>query len=204
MDLETQLLAADVGGWNHIRDMRLALAVTWDLDRDRWRTYFEEEAPDLVEELLAADRVVGFNIRRFDLEVLRPYTGRDLGAVKVLDLLEILHGRLGFRVSLASLAESNLGEAKEADGVQAVRFYREGRFDLLESYCRKDVELTGRLYRKGLEEGALLFRNREGHRLRVNVNRWEPLERTELGKRGVGEGAKKNETAKRGKGESEI
>jgi DEAD/DEAH box helicase domain-containing protein len=173
LDVETQRLAAEVGGWGHIREMRLAIAVTWDLDRDRWRTYFEEEARDLVEELLAARMVVGFNVKRFDLEVLRPYAGRGLGAVKALDLLEVVRSRLGFRVSLESLAESNFGEGKSADGLAAVRYFREGRFDLLESYCRKDVELTGRLYRKGVEEGSILFRDRGGHLLRINVRGWE-------------------------------
>jgi DEAD/DEAH box helicase domain-containing protein len=152
--------------------MGLALAVTWDLDRDRFRTYFEEEAEDLVRDLLEAPLVVGFNLRRFDLEVLSPYTGADLGRVKALDLLEFLKKRLGVRLSLASLAEANFGEGKEADGLQSVAWFREGRFDLIESYCRKDVLLTGRLFLKGLEEGFILVRDRSGTLLRVPVNRW--------------------------------
>jgi len=171
-DLETQRLAAEVGGWGKIRSMGLALAVTWDLDRDRFRTYFEEEAEDLVRDLLQAPLVVGFNLRRFDLEVLSPYTHEDLSRVKTLDLLEFLKKRLGVRLSLASLAEANFGEGKEADGVQSVAWFREGRFDLIESYCRKDVLLTGRLFLKGLEEGFILVRDRSGTLLRVPVNRW--------------------------------
>jgi DEAD/DEAH box helicase domain-containing protein len=171
-DLETQRLAAEVGGWGKIRSMGLALAVTWDLDRDRFRTYFEEEAEDLVRDLLQAPLVVGFNLRRFDLEVLSPYTHEDLSRVKTLDLLEFLKKRLGVRLSLASLAEANFGEGKEADGVQSVAWFREGRFDLIESYCRKDVLLTGRLFLRGLEEGFILVRDRSGTLLRVPVNRW--------------------------------
>jgi DEAD/DEAH box helicase domain-containing protein len=172
-DLETQRLAAEVGGWGNVRELKLSLAVTWDLDKDAWRTYFEEEAEELVDDLLAAPLVIGFNARRFDLEVLRPYTPKDLHAVRMLDMLDVLKSRLGFRLSLNSLVEANFGEGKLADGVQAVTWYREGRFDLIETYCKKDVELTGRLYQKGLEEGFLLFRNKAGDLLRVNVNRWE-------------------------------
>ena len=106
-----------------------------------------------MEDLLAAPVVIGFNHRRFDLEVLRPYTPLDLTAVKCVDMLDVLKARLGFRVTLASLAEANFGEAKLADGVQSVQWFREGRFDLIETYCRKDVELTGRLYQKGLDGG---------------------------------------------------
>lgn len=172
-DLETQRLAAEVGGWGNIRDLRLALAVTWDLDADRWRTYFEEEVSELVEDLLAAPVVIGFNHRRFDLEVLRPYTPKDLAAVKCVDMLDVLKERLGFRLSLASLAEANFGEAKLADGVQSVQWFREGRFDLIETYCKKDVELTGRLYQRGLEQGHLLFKSKSGDLLRVQVNGWK-------------------------------
>jgi len=172
-DLETQRLAAQVGGWGHIADMRLALAVVWDLDSNEWRTYFEEEVEDLVDDLLAAPLVVGFNVDRFDLTVLRPYTKRDLGKVKTLDLLKVIKKRLGFRVSLASLSETNFGEAKSADGVQSVQWFREGRFDLIESYCRKDVELTGKLYLKGLEENFVLIDSRSSGRLRLNVNGWK-------------------------------
>ncbi len=171
-DLETQRLAAEVGGWGNIRDLRLALAVTWDLDKDVWRTYFEEEVQDLLADLLAAPLVIGFNHRRFDLEVLRPYTPLDLKAVKCLDMLDVLKSRLGFRLSLASLAEANFGEAKLADGVQSVQWFREGRFDLIETYCKKDVELTGRLYQRGLDEGHLLFRSKTGELLRIQVNGW--------------------------------
>ena len=39
-DLETQKLAAEVGGWGNIKDLRLALAVTWDLDKDSWPSHF--------------------------------------------------------------------------------------------------------------------------------------------------------------------
>ena len=172
-DLETQRLAADVGGWGNIRAMGLALAVTWDLDGGSWRTYFEEEVGDLVQDLMASPLVVGFNVDRFDLEVLRPYCKEDLRAVKTLDLLAVLKARTGFRLSLASLAEANFGEPKSADGLQSVAWYREGRFDLIEAYCRKDVELTGRLYLKGLEEGYVLIQSRTGERLRVNVRGWE-------------------------------
>ena len=171
-DLETKRLAAEVGGWGNIKELGLALAVTWDLDKDVWRTYFEEEVQDLLADLLAAPQVIGFNHRRFDLEVLKPYTPLDLRAVKCVDMLDVLKSRLGFRVSLASLAESNFGEGKSADGVQSVQWYREGRFDLIESYCKKDVELTGRLYQKGLEEGFVLFRSKTGELLRIQVNGW--------------------------------
>ena len=49
---------------------------------------------------------------------------------------------LGFRVSLGHLCEANLGEGKSGDGLQSLRWWKDGRIDLIEQYCRKDVELT--------------------------------------------------------------
>ena len=51
-------------------------------------------------------------------------------------------------------------------------WFREGCFDLIESYCRKDVELTGRLDLKGLEDGYVRIRVKAGEDLRINVLGW--------------------------------
>src|SRR6185503_7539295 len=74
-DLETQKSAEEVGGWQNIAAMKIALAVTYDERSGRFRTYHEKDVNDLLLDLLTADRVVGYNIDRFDIEVLRGYTG---------------------------------------------------------------------------------------------------------------------------------
>jgi len=170
-DIETQRGADEVGGWGNIARMGLALAVVYDETRDCYRTYHEADVDKLLLDLVMADRVVGFNIERFDLVVLRPYTEWDLGRIRCVDLLADLHRRLGFRPSLAHLAEVNLGEAKAGDGLQSLRWWKEGRIDLIERYCRKDVEITRRLYDLGRERGHLLYRDHAGRAVRVPV-RW--------------------------------
>ena len=116
-DLETQRSAAEVGGWGIASQMGLALAVVYDVARDAYRTYYEADVDRLLLDLALADRVVGFNIDRFDLAVLSGYTERDLGRIRTLDLLAEIHKRVGFRVSLNHLAEVNLGESKAGDGL---------------------------------------------------------------------------------------
>jgi DEAD/DEAH box helicase domain-containing protein len=120
-------------------------------------------------DLVMADRVVGFNIDRFDLEVLSAYTEWDLGRIRTLDMLAEIHRRLGFRLSLAHLAEVNFGEAKAGDGLQSLAWWKEGRIDLIEQYCRKDVELTLRLYELGHKQGYLLYRDHSDRVVRVPV-----------------------------------
>ncbi len=170
-DLETQRSAEEVGGWGNASRMGLALAVVYDVTAGEYRTYREADVHRLLLDLVMADCVIGFNIDRFDLAVLSGYTEWDLGRVRTLDLLSEIHRRLGFRLSLGHLAEVNLGESKAADGLQSLRWWKEGRVDLIEEYCRKDVEVTHRLFDLGRERGYLLYRDRDGRDVRVPV-RW--------------------------------
>jgi DEAD/DEAH box helicase domain-containing protein len=168
-DLETQRGADEVGGWTNVHRMGLALAVAYDVEREVYRTYHEADVDRLLLDLVMADRVIGFNIDRFDLEVLSGYTDWDLRRIRTLDLLAEIYRRLGFRISLAHLAEVNLGESKAGDGLQSLEWWKQGRIDLIEQYCRKDVEVTHRLYRLGGRQGYLLYRSRDGETLRVPV-----------------------------------
>jgi DEAD/DEAH box helicase domain-containing protein len=182
-DLETQRSAEEVGGWHNAHLMRVSLAVVYDLRAGRFETFRESDVPALVARLAAADLVVGFNVRGFDYHVLKGYTGSDLSELPTFDLLEALHGRLGFRVSLGHLAEETLGSAKSGDGLQALAWWRDGRLAELEEYCRKDVALLRDLFDFALREGYLFMRTRSGDRVRVPT-RWsmdELLERARAG-----------------------
>ena len=166
-DLETQRSAEDVGGWGFASKMGLALAVVYDVARDSYRTYYEADVDRLLLDLAFADCVVGFNIDRFDLAVLSGYTDRDLGRIRTLDILAEIHRSVGFRVSLNHLSEVNLGESKAGDGLQSLKWWKEGRIDLIERYCRKDVEVTRRLWDLGRSQGFLLHRDKAGRTLRI-------------------------------------
>jgi len=166
-DLETQRSADEVGGWGFASKMGLALAVVYDVGAGSYKTYYEADVDHLLVDLVFADRVIGFNIDRFDLAVLSGYTERDLSRIRTLDLLAAIHGSVGFRVSLNHLSEVNLGESKAGDGLQSLRWWKEGRIDLIEHYCRKDVDVTRRLWELGRDQGFLLHRDREGRALRL-------------------------------------
>jgi DEAD/DEAH box helicase domain-containing protein len=174
-DLETQRSAEEVGGWHNAHLMRVALAVVWDASGRRFESFAEKEVPSLLERLAAADLVVGFNVRRFDYAVLRGYTDRDLARLPTFDLLDAVHARLGFRVSLGHLAAQTLGAEKTGDGLDAIRWWQEGRLEELRRYCERDVALLRDLFAFGLEHGFLLFRTRQGERVRVPA-RWSLAE----------------------------
>lgn len=153
-DLETQRSFDEVQG-RRLDRLGLSLAVVFAYGRG-FTAYREEAAEALVRRLAAADLVVGFNHRRFDLEVLRPYDPAELLAdARLFDLMEDLAGRLGHRISLDSLARGTLGAKKSGDGLQALEWYKRGDFARLEKYCKEDVRITRDVWEAGRRLGSV-------------------------------------------------
>jgi len=162
-DIETQFLSNEVpGGWNNLPGMKLSCAVLYDVDQDRYYTYLEPTVKDLLTHLQAASKVIGFNSLRFDYGVLQGYTRVRLADLPTLDLMADLQKKLNHRLSLAHLAEHTLGGAqKSADGLLAVKWWREGKHQQVIDYCRMDVELTRDLWRFGKDKGHVLFKHKQ-------------------------------------------
>lgn len=170
-DLETQNLFDEVGGRNRAADLKVACAVTWSSRKNDFTVYWEKDVPALVAELKSADRVVGFNVKGFDYEVLRPYVPNErLQFLPTLDIMEDLFRQLSFRLKLDAVARATLGETKIADGLQAVNWWREGKLDLLVEYCKADVDVTRRIYEFGCANGFVYYFTRLGSKQKVQVN----------------------------------
>jgi DEAD/DEAH box helicase domain-containing protein len=169
-DLETQKSAEEVGGWGKIRDMKLALAITYNDINGRFKTYLEKDVDKLLLDLAMADQVIGYNIDRFDLTVLEPYSDWDLSRIRTFDMLGDIYQRLGFRLKLADVSAATLGISKSADGLQSLQWWKEGKVDLIEEYCRRDVEVTRDLYFFGRDNGYILYRDRDDNPLRLPVD----------------------------------
>jgi DEAD/DEAH box helicase domain-containing protein len=169
-DLETQLSAADVGGWQNAHRMLVAIGVVCHLEEGRLESFGESEVGSLIERLEGADLVVGFNIARFDYKVLSGYTGVDYRrTLSTLDLLEEVRKKLGFRLSLDHLANATLGVSKSADGLQSLEWVQQGRLDLVEEYCRHDVEILRDLYLFGRRMGHVLYVDRDDRKVKLPV-----------------------------------
>jgi DEAD/DEAH box helicase domain-containing protein len=168
-DLETQKSAEEVGGWHMVRDMRMSLGVTYSTARGGYRIYPEKEVDQLIDELRRADLVIGFNHIRFDYEVLHGYTILDLSQVPSLDLLIELQKILNHRLTLDSVASATLGAEKTADGLQALRWFREGRMLEIAEYCCYDVKITKLVHEFGRDRKQVFYTNRNGQVLSVPV-----------------------------------
>lgn len=169
-DLETQRSANDVGGWDRKADMKMSVGVTFSTALNRYMIYDESNVQALIEELCAADLVIGFNHLYFDYEVLMGYTVLDLREhTHNLDLMVDLEKVLQHRPKLDAVASETLGESKTAVGTDAIKWWQEGKIMAIAEYCCFDVKVTKMVHEYGARQGLVKYRNRFNQSLEVAV-----------------------------------
>ena len=168
-DLESHKLFEEVGGRDPSK-LLLACGVTWSSARNDFAVYWEKDASALIAELRSADRVIGFNIIRFDYEVLKPYApNENFRVFRSTDMLQDIFRTLNFRLSLDSIAKATLGATKTADGLKSVEWFRNGELEKVAQYCKADVDITRRIYEFGRDNGFVYYYSKLGSKLKVAV-----------------------------------
>lgn len=163
MDLETQKDFNEVEG-RKPELLGISVAGVYSYEENRYDAYLEADLKEkLAPRIQNASLLIGFNIRRFDLAVLQPYLPFSVTPLPVLDIMEDVVKNLGHRLSLESLAQATLGRGKSGHGLEALRWYKEGRLDLITQYCLDDVKLTKELFDYGKIHGKLFATNRFGN-----------------------------------------
>jgi DEAD/DEAH box helicase domain-containing protein len=168
-DIETQRSAEEVGGWHRADLMGISCAVLYDSEQNHYFEFLDEQVNELVEHLKKCDLVVGFNVKRFDFRVMSGYSDFNFESLPTLDILEEIHNRLGYRLSLDHLARVTLGKEKTANGLQALQWWKQGLIREIIDYCKKDVEITRDLFLYGQKNGYLLFMNKAKKTVRIPV-----------------------------------
>ena len=169
-DLETQRTANDAGGWDRKRDMGMSLGVAYSTALGEYRIYSESRVDTLIQQLLRADLVVGFNLINFDYEVLMGYTILDLPSqLPTLDLLVEIEKKTGSKPKLGNLAQTTLGVGKLADGVDAIKWWREKRILEIAEYCCFDVKVTKLLHEYALANRELFYNDKFNRKQRVEL-----------------------------------
>lgn len=168
-DLETQKSAAEVGGWSRKAEMKMSIGVTFSTATGEYQIYDEAHVQDLVRQLMRADLVIGFNILNFDYGVLAAYSPLDISQVPTLDLMVDLEGKLGHRLSLDAVAKATLEAPKIADGLQALKWWKEGRILEIAEYCCFDVKITKEVHEYGKARGEVFYTDRLGQKKSVKV-----------------------------------
>jgi DEAD/DEAH box helicase domain-containing protein len=163
-DLETQKSAAEVGGWHNKRAMKMALGVTYSTQRGTYEIYRESEVDALLQELQRADRVIGYNVIDFVFEVLGAYSVFDLSQVPVLDLMRDVEKSTGVRIGLDAISEQTLGCGKTADGMESLKWWKDGLMGKIAEYCCYDVKATRLVHEFGFEYGCVFYYSKKTQR----------------------------------------
>lgn len=173
LDLETKFTFDEVGGRDKYESLGISLAGLYDYRTKAFDALEEKDISKLETRLMDSPLVIGFNIKKFDMPVLRPYLKLDPTKLPMLDIMEEIQNVVGHRVSLDSVAKATVGAGKSGDGLDAIRYYRSGDIDNLKKYCLMDVKLTRDVYEYGCREKAVYFISKfGGEKVKVPVA-WE-------------------------------
>ncbi len=155
LDVETKNIFQEVG--NDAKKLGISYIGLHDSETDKYFGYFEDEIAKIWPLLESADLVIGYNIKGFDYEVLAPYYRGDVKKFPTVDLLEVVKDALGFRLKLDNLAKATLNKGKIGDGLDAVRYFREGKLEELAKYCLEDVRITREIFDYASSYGKLKY-----------------------------------------------
>ena len=163
-DLETQNFFGENGA-NDPVDLKISVGSFYDSETDKYLTVTVDELSQAWPILEQADALVGYNSNHFDIPLLNKYYPGDLTSIKSIDLLEAIKDSLGRRLRLDSVAQATVGAKKSADGMKAVRWWRDGKVEEVKKYCEQDVRVTKMIFEYALKNGHVKFkdglRNRE-------------------------------------------
>jgi DEAD/DEAH box helicase domain-containing protein len=162
-DLETQNIFGDTGS-SDVTSLDISVGSFYDSIEDTYTTLTVDELSKAWPIIEKADALVGYNSNHFDIPLLNKYYPGDLTQIKSIDLLESIRASLGRRLRLDSVAQATVGAKKSADGLQAVRWWREGKIDEIKKYCEQDVRVTKKVFEYAMKNGHILFK--DGYRKR--------------------------------------
>jgi DEAD/DEAH box helicase domain-containing protein len=150
-DVETKYSSDEVGGFKNAYSMGISVAVAYDFSKDDYSVFLENEIGSFIKMLENAKIIIGFNIINFDLKVLSGYQKLNLEYISKLDIFSDIKTITGRRFSLEKLANATLATKKMGNGLLALKWYNEGKIDLIIEYCKKDVEITKDLLLFGIK-----------------------------------------------------
>ncbi|HVZ76322.1 MAG TPA: ribonuclease H-like domain-containing protein [Candidatus Paceibacterota bacterium] len=170
-DIETM---GEFRGNGDFSNQEVTIVGVHDSETDSYSSYTKEELPKLWPLMESADLLIGYNSDHFDIPILNKYYAGDLGKIKSIDLLKEVKNVLGRRLKLDSIAQATLGEGKSGHGLDAVKWWAEGKVDLVRKYCLDDVRITKDIYEYAKKHGSLKYKDFDGVReVKLDTSSWE-------------------------------
>lgn len=170
LDIETQneIFGKDFSS----RQMRISFVGAIDYSTGDEFGFWESDLDQLKTLMFDSDYIVGYNLFSFDMPIIAGYLGDKIMDLPQIDLMVAAQKEIGFRPSLNDLALATLEEKKAGSGLDAIRYFKQKKFQKLKEYCMVDVRLTVQLYEYGLENGYIRYYDRDRFRKEVSID-WD-------------------------------
>ncbi len=163
----------DIETYGDIRnqaEMIVTVASIYEYETDQYRSFTEDQLGNLWPILEKAERLIGYNSESFDVPILNKYYAGDLMNIPHLDMLKVIKESAGKRYKLDDIAKATLQISKSADGLQAIKWYEEGKIDEIKKYCEQDVKVTKEIYDFGKKNKMLYYPKLTGELMPIAVN----------------------------------
>lgn len=176
-DIETRNTFQDVGS-NNPADLDISVVSIYNSETDEVTSYLQEDFKDMWPLFESTDAIVGYNTEHFDTPLLNKYYPGDLHQIKSIDLMVYIKNSLGRRPKLDDIAEATLGNKKIAHGLEAVKWWKEGKVDEIIKYCEEDVKITRDVFKFAMENGFVKLKDFQGKTMEIplDTSEWNTKE----------------------------
>ncbi len=174
-DIETRNTFEQVGS-DKPEDLDVSVVSIFDSRDNSMKTFELDELDKAWSIFENIDFIVGFNSDHFDIPILNKYYPGDLLKIKSIDLLKDVKNSFGRRIKLDNIAGATLGKNKIGHGLDAIRWWNEGKIDLIKKYCEEDVYITRDVFLYALENKKLFATDRDGQKIEIKIDtsNWKP------------------------------
>ena len=178
-DIETNGIITNIGSKQVFPEMYVVCI--YDSETDKYSSYTKEQLKDLWPILEKADLLIGYNSDSFDIPILNHYYPGDLTKITSLDLLTEIKNSLGRRIKLDYIAEATLGRNKTGHGLEAIDWWKQGRYQDVINYCIEDVRITKDIYDYALKNGILKYKDLgEIKEIKLDTTKWHETDNSAM------------------------
>ena len=172
-DIETSNIFSDVGS-NDPAALDISVVGVYQYENNKYTAFVKEEFNKLWPIFENADLLITFNGEHFDIPLLNKYYAGDLFKIKHVDLLKEMQKSAGRRMKLDQIAEGTLGKNKSGHGLEATRWWNEGKKEEVKKYCLDDVKITKEIYEYALKNSKLIFKEGPNlNEIKLDTSNWE-------------------------------
>ncbi len=173
LDIETKKTFDEVGGREHMDQLGVSVVGVYCYATDKYDIYEEKDLGHLQNKLIDSSLIIGFNHIGFDMPVLQTYFSVDVTKFPLFDIMAELQAKLGHRIGLDAVAQATLGIGKTGHGLDAIRYFREGKMEELKKYCLNDVKVTRDVFEYGINNGRVYYTSRFGQQKKELAVDWK-------------------------------